>query len=85
MKEALEQHKKEHGEHRFHNLDLEFWLDEIDWITLARMSILFIIQMKRKKIVPRFRAVWENLSQFLYFLIRNDTMLYPTEKEVDCS
>lgn len=31
-KEALEEHKKRNGEHRFQNLDLQFWVDEFDWM-----------------------------------------------------
>jgi len=29
---ALEEHRQRYGSHRFHNLDLNFWLDEIDWM-----------------------------------------------------
>lgn len=29
---ALNKHKAKYGEHRFHSLPLEFWLDEFDWM-----------------------------------------------------
>ena len=29
---ALDNHRKECGPHRFHNLELQFWLDEFDWM-----------------------------------------------------
>lgn len=32
IKEALGEHKKKFGEHRFQKLDIDFWCDEIDWM-----------------------------------------------------
>ena len=29
---AINNHKKKHGDHRFHKLPYEFWLDEFDWM-----------------------------------------------------
>lgn len=29
---ALREHKSKYGKHRFHDLDLQFWLDEFDWM-----------------------------------------------------
>lgn len=39
MKTAIEEHKKQYGSHRFHNLDLQFWLEEIDWMKDMNVSI----------------------------------------------
>lgn len=36
---ALEQHKKKNGEHRFHNLDLQFWIEEFDWMKDMNVSV----------------------------------------------
>jgi len=38
IKEALEEHRAKNGEHRFHNLDLEFWLDEFTWMKGMNVS-----------------------------------------------
>lgn len=38
IKEALEKHKKEHGYHRFHDYELKFWLEEIDWMKDMNVS-----------------------------------------------
>ncbi len=32
VKKALEKHKSRYGEHRFHKLDPQFWIDEFDWM-----------------------------------------------------
>lgn len=39
MQEALDQHKKKYGVHRFHNLELQFWLDEVDWMKDMNVSV----------------------------------------------
>lgn len=39
VQEALEQHKKKNGEHRFHNLDLQFWIEEFDWMKDMNVSV----------------------------------------------
>lgn len=36
---ALEESKKRHGTHRFHNLDLQFWVDEFDWMKDMNVSV----------------------------------------------
>lgn len=38
MKSALEKHKETCGPHRFQNLDLEFWLEEIEWMKEMNVS-----------------------------------------------
>lgn len=32
IKQAIRLHKTRYGDHRFHNIDLEFWLEEFDWM-----------------------------------------------------
>ncbi len=39
VQEALDEHRKQNGEHRFHNLDLQFWVDEFDWMKDMNVSI----------------------------------------------
>lgn len=39
VQEALEIHKKQNGEHRFHNLDLQFWVEEFDWMKDLNVSV----------------------------------------------
>lgn len=39
MKQALEKHKETCGPHRFQNLDLEFWLEEIEWMKEMNVSV----------------------------------------------
>lgn len=39
VQEALEQHKKKNGDHRFHNLDLQFWIEEFDWMKDMNVSV----------------------------------------------
>lgn len=39
VQEALEIHKKQNGEHRFHNLDLQFWAEEFDWMKDMNVSV----------------------------------------------
>lgn len=39
VQEALEEHKKKYGVHRFHNLELQFWIDEFDWMKDLNVSI----------------------------------------------
>lgn len=39
MREALEEHKRKYGPHRFHDLDLEFWLEEIEWMKDLNVSV----------------------------------------------
>lgn len=36
---ALDEHKKRNGDHRFHNLDLQFWIEEFDWMKDMDVSI----------------------------------------------
>lgn len=38
MKSALEKHKETCGPHRFQNLDLDFWLEEIEWMKEMNVS-----------------------------------------------
>lgn len=38
VQEALDEHKKKQGAHRFHNLDLQFWVDEFDWMKDMNVS-----------------------------------------------
>lgn len=38
VQEALEEYKKKQGAHRFHNLDLQFWVDEFDWMKDMNVS-----------------------------------------------
>lgn len=39
VQKALDQHKKKNGMHRFHNLDLQFWTDEFDWMKDMNVSV----------------------------------------------
>ena len=39
IQEALDTHQKSFGFHRFHNLELQFWLDEIDWMKSMNVSV----------------------------------------------
>ena len=39
VQEALDEHKKKQGTHRFHNLDLQFWVDEFDWMKDMNVSV----------------------------------------------
>lgn len=48
---ALYNHKKECGTHRFHNLDLQFWLDEFDWMkdmNVAPKDMNYYLRLPRK-------------------------------------
>lgn len=48
---ALDNHKKECGPHRFHNLDLQFWLDEFDWMkdmNVAPQDMNYYLGLPRK-------------------------------------
>lgn len=48
---ALEEHKKAFGVHRFHNIDLQFWLDEFDWMKDMNVSVEdreYYLQLPRK-------------------------------------
>lgn len=51
MQEALEEHRKKHGVHRFHNLELQFWLDEVDWMKDMNVStedVEYYLSLQRK-------------------------------------
>lgn len=51
VQETLDAHKKKHGSHRFHNLDLQFWVDEFDWMKDMNVSIKdkdYYLSLQRK-------------------------------------
>lgn len=39
VQEALNNHKKLFGFHRFHNMDLQFWLEEFEWMKDMNISV----------------------------------------------
>lgn len=39
VQKALDRHKKTYGIHRFQNLDLQFWVDEFDWMKDMNVSL----------------------------------------------
>lgn len=51
IKQALEVHESMYGHHRFQNLDLKFWLDEIDWMkdmNVAAEDMEYYLSLPRK-------------------------------------
>lgn len=49
--EALEEHKKKNGEHRFHNLDLKFWVEEFEWMKdmdVSTADLNYYLSLPRK-------------------------------------
>jgi len=72
MKQALEAHQKTFGPHRFHNLDLEFWLEEIDWmkdmnVAVDDMNYYLSLSRKGRGGKVRMNAV-DRVAAFQIFL-----------------
>lgn len=59
---ALKQHRKEHGKHRFHDLDVKFWRDEFDWmkeqnVWLGDQEYYLTLERKGRGSAVRMRQV----------------------------
>ena len=80
---ALNNHKRKYGPHRFHNLPLEFWLDEFDWMkemNIWRDDLSAYKSYKRKGRGNRYRfsgADYDTAFQiYTYYLTQQETIKF---------
>lgn len=78
VQEAIEKHKKKNGEHRFHNLDLQFWVEEFDWmkdmnVSIADMTYYLGLQRKGRGGKVRMSAA-DRLVAFQLFSFYDEVM-----------
>lgn len=75
---ALDEHKKAHGIHRFHNIELQFWLEEFDWMKDMNVSVEdreYYLQLPRKGRGGKVRmTAQERETAFQLFLNYNSAM-----------
>lgn len=71
VQEALEHHKKQYGTHRFHNLELQFWMEEFDWMkdmNVSAQDLKYYLSLPRKGRGGKVRmTAAERLTAFQIF------------------
>ena len=75
---ALDEHKNGYGVHRFHNIDLQFWLDEFDWMKDMNVSVQdreYYLSLPRKGRGEKVRmTAQERETAFQIFLYYDKAM-----------
>lgn len=78
MQRALEKHRQKHGDHRFHSLDLKFWLEEIDWMKdmdVSTQDIEYYRSLPRKGRGGKIRmSVEDRITAFEIFVLYDQEM-----------